>query len=362
MKKIGILTFHRTNNYGALLQAYALKFSLQNFKTETKIINYLSPKIEKDYKFFSGKKTIKWFIKICIKIFFLPKIIINNNKFNDFRKKYLIDTEQLTPITINRIEKEYDAFITGSDQVFNPRLTGFDKIYFLDFVKDKNKCFSYAASFGLNYENLTDKEKIFIKQNLKNFKCLSLREKQGVDIVSKLSNIKTDVHIDPTLLLDKQDWLKIAKVPKENDFVLVYLMNNNEKIINFTKELSKIKNLKIINISSNFINKTGIKTICVTPEQWINYFINAKYVITNSFHGLAFSVNFNKQFFVDFLPNKFPVNSRLENLLNLTNLKDRLIDNIGTDYDKPINWNSVNKIIEIEREKSINYLKEIVER
>ena len=88
--------------------------------------------------------------------------------------------------------------------------------------------------------------------------------------------------------------------------------------------------------------------------------LKAKYVVTNSFHGLCFSINFNKQFFVDFLPQNFSVNSRLENLLDITNLKDRLIYNIETNYGKSIDWDSINKIIEQEREKSLNYLQSIV--
>ncbi len=110
----------------------------------------------------------------------------------------------------------------------------------------------------------------------------------------------------------------------------------------------------------NFINRTGIKTICPTPEELLGYFLNAKYIVTNSFHGLCFSINFNKQFFIDLLSNNWPVNSRIDSLLDLTNLRDRLIDNIETDYDKPINWDSINKIIEEEKEKSLDYLKSIV--
>ena len=256
----------------------------------------------------------------------------------------------------------YNVFITGSDQVFNPYGSNYDKNYFLDFVKDKNKCFSYAASFGLSYKNLTDKEKLFIKQNLKNFKILSLREKQGVDIVNKLSDVKTEVHIDPTLILNKQDWLKISKIPKEDKFILVYLMNGEKRTIEFARKLSKKEKLKLKIVTTSLKNYILEKNTCVvSPQEWLGYMLKAKYIVTNSFHGLCFSINFNKQFFVDFLPQNFSVNSRLENLLDLTSLRERLVDNIKTDYDKTINWNNVNKIIEKERQKSINYLKKIIE-
>lgn len=363
MKKIGILTFHRANNYGALLQIYALKSFLRKINSNVFIINYLCDRIENYYKIFP-KSLFKFNIKNLIKIFkrflFLPLIVYFNFKFKKFKEVYLIDTLPFTCNSISSIENEYDIFITGSDQVFNPQLTGFDKNYFLDFVKDKNKCFSYAASFGLSYENLIDKEKTFIEQNLKNFKYLSLREKQGAEIVNKLSQIKTEVHIDPTLLLNEQDWLKISKIPKEKEFILVYLMNNNEKIMKYANELAKNKNLKIKIITLKFreliLNKN---TFMPSPQKWLGYFLKAKYIVTNSFHGLCFSINFNKQFFVDFVPTN-KRNSRFKNLLELTNLRERLIDNIGTNYDKQIDWNNINKIIEKEREKSLNYLKNII--
>ena len=359
MKKIGILTFHRANNYGAVLQSYALKNVLINLKTQTQIINYLCPYMVYviKYNFIPNKiKLLLQFLMTCTKYNRL-KLYLN---FKFFQIKFLNDTKIFSNKSIYKSNKKFDLFIAGSDQIFSLRLTGFDKNYFLDFVRDKNKCFSYAASFGLKFEDLTEKEKLFIKNNLKNFKFLSLREQQGLNIVNKLSNIKNDVHIDPTLLLNKKDWFKIMDIPKEENFILVYLIHSDKKIIDYINCLSVQKNLKVYYISLESINDNDFINIRITPQKFLGYFLKAKYVVTNSFHGLAFSINFNKQFFVDLSYKTANTNSRLENLLNLTKLKERLIDNIGTDYDKPINWDSVNKIIEKEREKSINYLKKII--
>ncbi len=171
------------------------------------------------------------------------------------------------------------------------------------------------------------------------------------------------------MLLSKEKWNEFAgNVGIKEDYVLLYMIMDNDKLFSFARKLARDKNLKLINISPNFINRTGIKTICSKtgkiiypkPKEWISYFMKAKYVVTNSFHGLTFSINLNKQFFIDLLSSNWDVNSRVKNLLDLTNLEDRLIDNIGTNYDKPIDWNSVNKIIEKERENSLNYLKSIV--
>lgn len=361
MKRIGIITFQNADNYGAVLQAYALKETLKNIGCYVDILNYYNSKLQKEYKGIpSFKKNIKDLI-YPVKLVLFPILrLFVATRFKSFRKKYLLDTPPIYPNTIKNYNKDYDAFICGSDQIFNPRITGFDKNYFLDFVQNKNKSFSYAASFGLSYENLTDKEKLFIKQNLQNFKHLSLREQQGIDIVNKLSNIKSEFYIDPTLLLNKKQWEKFYIKPKNVNYVLLYFMHTDVKLINLAKNLSNKTGCRLVFISHGISFKKNINAVYIkpTPSEWISLFLNAKYIITNSFHGLCFSINFNKAFFIN-LQNNVKINSRIENLLDLTNLKDRLINNIGTDYDKLIDWNNVNKIIEQERKKSFNYLKEI---
>ena len=359
MKKIGILTFHNALNYGAMLQAYALKNFLISCNMKVDIVNYLCKYMvyNKKYKFLPIK--LKLFLQFLIRLrnYKLFQICLN---FKLFQTKFLNDTKLFFDQSIYELKDKYEIFIAGSDQIFSVRLTGCDKNYFLDFVKNKNKCFSYAASFGLDYENLKEEEKMFVKQNLQNFKFLSLREKQGENIVTKLSNIKTAIHLDPIFLLSKDDWLKISKIPQENkDFILVYLINPYNKIIDYINNFSFQKNLKVYYISLNYKDNNNFINIRVTPQKFLGYFFKAKYIVTNSFHGLAFSIKFNKKFIVDLSCKTSNTNSRLENLLDLTNLRDRLIDNIGTDYDRPIDWESVNTIIEKEREKSINYLKEI---
>ncbi len=363
MKKIGLLTFQNADNYGAMLQAYALKNVLQKVGCTAHILNYYNPKLQKEYKGIPiFKKNIKDLI-YPLKLLLFPILrLFISVKFKNFRKKYLLDTPPIYSNIIKNYNKEYDAFICGRDQVFNPRITNFDKNYFLDFVQDKNKCFSYAASFGLSYEKLTDKEKLFIKSNLQNFRCLSLREKQGVDIVSKLSNIKTEVHIDPTFLLNKNQWKNISIKQKYTNYILLYFMRSDIELFNFAKNLSSKTGYKLIFISHGISFKKNINAVYIkpNPSEWISLFLNAKYIITNSFHGLCFCINFNKQFFVGLSHKTSKTSSRLENLLDLMNLRDRVIDNVGSDYNKSIDWDNVNKIIDKEREKSMNYLKEII--
>lgn len=362
MKKIGILTFHRAKSYGAVLQAYALKQVLCKLNCSVSIIDYTCYVMRFGWRFNFLPGKIKLFIRF-LKNFKSINSIKTYFNFNNFVNNFFVNknTKQKNIEQLYKLNENFDLFITGSDQVFNPRLTGFDKNYFLDFVKDKNKCFSYAASFGLTYDILTDEEKIFIKQNLQNFKYLSLREKQGAYIVNKLSNVKTEVNLDPTLLLNKQDWSKISEKPKEDNFVVLYLLESDEKIVKFAYDLAKTKKMKLIcfNLYNEKINMK-MEIVNPTPQEWLGYMLNAKYIVTNSFHGITFSINFNKAFFVDFLTKNTVVSSRVENLLDLTGLRNRLIDNIGTDYDKAIDWTDINKIIEQGRDKSITYLKKVL--
>lgn len=364
MKKIAILTFSRALNYGAVLQAYALKTAFQNMGVAAHVIDYRCPKIEKDYKSFVLKYHAGWrvFLKSGIKAACFPFFWYCKFKFSKFWRKYLWDTPPMAADSIYQLNTQYDSFIVGSDQVFNPFGTGRDKNYFLDFVQDKTKRFSYAASFGGVKFGAEDEK--FLKEALRNFSCISVREKQGADLAQKLTGMTTYVHLDPTLLLEQKQWEEISQIPPQKDFVLLYLMDRNSKIVQYAENLAKEKRLDLIFLSPVLNlppNRVKGQHIVPTPPQWLGYFLKAKYVVTNSFHGLAFSINFNKKFFVDFLPPQRGVNSRLENLLDLTGLRSRLIDNIGTDYEAEIDWPAVNAKVAEEREKSLQYLRGIVQ-
>ena len=364
MSKIAILTFSIASNYGAVLQAYALKKVLQSMGADVDIVNYHSPQVEKHSRVLSIvlKNGLKPMIKSCIKLCFFPFLLYYKSRFSAFQKAYLKDTAPIFPRNIAKLNSQYDVFITGSDQVFNPRGTGRDKNYFLDFVKDRNKCFSYAASFGsINFD---EKDLSFLKDALKNFSSISVREKQGADFAKKLTGIKTHVHLDPTLLFRQEQWRKIAHLPKQKNFILLYLMDRNAKIVQYAERMAKEKQLELVFLSPVLNlppNRVSARHIVPTPSEWLGYFLQAAYVVTNSFHGLAFSINFNKKFFVDFLPPSRNTNSRLEDLLDLTGLRGRLLDNIGAAYETPIDWPSVNTILSQEREKAFRYLKDLAQ-
>ncbi|MBR4632950.1 MAG: polysaccharide pyruvyl transferase family protein [Elusimicrobia bacterium] len=354
MKKVAILTFHKSLNYGAVLQTYALKSIIKSFNVSCDVINYQYPVFNKGYRiFYKSKFNYRNIIK---HIYFVPKM---KSLFNDFINKFLTDTKPLMTKDLPSVNNKYDCFIAGSDQIWNGDLTDHDNSFLLDFVKDTNKINAYAASFGVS--QLTDIDKQNYPTLLKRFKNISIREQQGVAIIKNLINKDVIQTLDPTFLLSIEEWKKLINNNKQKqNTIVVYLMGKDTNLISFAKNLAKTKNYKVVILRNSFKkHDSSVENLFVTPEQWLEYIYNAKYVVTNSFHGLTFSIKFNKPFFVG-LVNTNKRKSRLENLLDLTNLKDRLIDNIGTDYDKPTDWDSVNNIIEKEREKSITYLKKVV--
>lgn len=353
-KKCKIITFHNAVNYGAVLQAFALKNVMSSF-CETGIYDYCDKKMKRQYSinpFISKKRSI-----ISRKLIRFVPHYKQKRKFKNFVKKYLID---------NFDETNNTFYITGSDQVWNYNCTGFDKTYFLDFVTDSRLKNSYSASFG--FDSLSDEVKDEYKLLLSDYNLISVRENEGAKIIKDLINRDVPVTLDPTLLLNKKDWENAfpEKKIKQKQYILVYAFHITDSMRSFILNLSKEKSLPVVilmpekPLNKNVIIKDAIYKTSVSPEEWINYFLNASYVVTNSFHGTAFSVNFNKQFFVEHLNATQNLNSRINTLLGNVGLTDRIIDE-NIDIDSNIDFIAVNSILERKRKESVDYLKSIVD-
>lgn len=355
--KIGIFTFHRSINYGAVLQAYALKNVITNLGGLCDIIDYKNQHIEEINKVrLFNFKNVKSFINSLI---LYPINRKKAEKFVRFRSKHLKPCD----IDINEdLQNQYDVFITGSDQVWNYGLSKFDKTYFLDFVKDSKKKNSYAASFG--FSCIPNEYVEEYKKLLKSYNKISVREKQGADIIQDLLDEKVPVVLDPSLLLDMSEWENAfdLSVRTSKKYILLYLMISEPTILRFTEQLSQATGCQIIYVTSKIkrtINATYIRT--ASPEEWLELFMNATYIVTNSFHGVAFSINFNKNFFMGLLPALANVNSRLEDIIRLFDLEERQIkEDMKIDYFKDINYKKVNNILSQERNKSIAFLNSIL--
>ena len=351
---IRIITFDKAINYGAVLQTYALYNKLKRLDSNTFVIDYENCYI-KD-AFTVKRPPVRLGIgKFLDDLFYAIQLFFKKAKFKRFRKRNLRYNED-----------KYDSkskYITGSDQVWNYRLTDFDKAYFLDFVQDNSKKYSYAASFG--FDVIPDEYLEEYKKLLMDFNRISVRENQGAAIIKKLTGKDVPVLLDPTFLKNKNEWLKMIKYKSySKKYILMYLMVESKTIIEFAKKLSEEKGLELLYIcdARNKSIKFAKYLRRVGPEEWINLFLDAEFIITNSFHGIAFSINFNKLFFTELLPEKFKVNSRIKNILDLFKLRDReIVNGKNNNVDKSIDYNKVNEILEKEKQKSIEYLKSIVE-
>ena len=356
--KVGIMTFFRVNNFGAVLQSYALSKTLDRLGYDAEIIDYQCPFLEKPYRWENlHNKGIFAFLTSFLG--FLTRFP-RNQKFLKFRKKNLCVSEK-TYCRENVDEAKYDLIVVGSDQIWNLEATNGDDRYLCEgFSKKIPKC-TYAASFGK--DEIEERWIETLRQGLQNFQRITCREESGTKFVNKIVKDKNcQTMIDPVFLLSKEDWEKIATKPKIADYVLVYQQSITKTVVEVARYLARENNLKIIFIPFPMgkISFGKCKTN-YSPKEWLGLIQNAAYVVTDSFHGTAFSIVMNKEFFVSTCGTGPKTGGRIHGLLAKMNLQNRYIecgDEIQGKKDM-VNWKEVNEIIKEERKCAIDYLMEI---
>lgn len=296
--RIGILTMHRVMNFGSILQAYALQRALDNQGFENEIIDYSFPPKENLLvrfnfiirKFFYDIRTLEFFNKS------------KKEYFKEFTNKYLhLSSHEYNRKTIVMTKYNYDLFITGSDQVWNPRWTKDDTNFLLGFVDEETIKVSFASSFACEIiPKSLEKE---YSRLLSRYKSISIREQKGAEIVYNLIAKKAEIVCDPTLLLDCQDYHNLSvdsKVCIEGKYILVYILsymyNPFPEINNIITYVKSTLNLPIVYIGGKY---TRIDKSCkyyenIGPTEFLWLVEHAEFVITTSFHGVAFSTIFNR--------------------------------------------------------------------
>lgn len=363
--KIGILTIHYGVNYGSALQAYALSNFLRKNGFNVEVINYIPERYRISPYFPKAKKN--WLTNSLFILARFPMIFLRRKVFSDFLKKNVPMSKLYKNIKeLYKDNLKYDIYVTGSDQVWNKEYNGKTQdIYYLKFVPENSIKIACSASFGVS--RITKKEELLeIYEALKDFKAISVREDSGLKILQK-AGIRGAVQVlDPTFLFDKDSWVKHFDLNPliTEPYILVYALDNEEKrLIEFASKIAKLKGYKIalISLDNRRRNKKKVNYSFYnkSPEYFINLFSNADYVVTNSFHGVAFSINFRKQFIA--LSRKL-YNSRLESILNLFDLSSRLTKR-ENDLDlnialKEIDYNEIYLRIEEQRRKLEKFLLE----
>ena len=359
--KAGIITLHSVCNYGTQLQAYATQEKLKQYFDGVVFIDYRRPDTY-------GIKLIKTFTKgNILKIpAILPTILYWKYNFGSFQKKFLKFTKKryLKLEDFNNFEDIADIYFSGSDQVWNTGWNnGIIPPFYLSFVPDNKPKYAYASSFGKS--KLDENEIKEVKKYLDKYDMISVREDSGLNIIKEQIQIDNAIRIlDPTLAMPAEFWRNIAPKSKiKGDYILIYNLNRSKEFDEYAGELSKRTNLPIYRFCTRFdqIFRTGKSLVMPQILDFITLVDNAKYVLTDSFHATAFSINMETEP-ICIYPHNY--SSRISDFLALIDSTQRHVKNYE-DFDvinRHIDFEKVNKILKEERKKVDDYLKQIVER
>ena len=373
--RIGILTLPLNTNYGGLLQAYALQSTLQEMGHEVVVLNQDRTTIQSPFKQFKsyGEYLVRRYLLGRNIIYKSPSIL---NQERSEREQYTqlfvnknINTYKIKNL-LNDVPENLDAIVVGSDQVW--RHYYFTLSYrcgienaFLKFCDDRTiRRIAYAASFGTDDWEYSEEETKECGRLLGKFDEVSVREAYAVKLCKeKLGRGDVRHVLDPTLLLTKDDYVKIVKntvTPKSSGDLMCYLLDETEEKIKLVDTIASTRNLTPFNAGSKVedLSASHLERIQPPVEEWLQGFMDAKFVVTDSFHACVFSILFNKPFVV--IGNEFRGMSRFMSLLKLFSLEKNLIMNLS-DYDDKCEYSvpatSYKKLAEL-KEKSISFLKE----
>lgn len=337
MSYIYILTYHCASNVGAMLQCYALSTAIRKLGDIPIIIDYrpksvIMPAVE---KYFWWKKKHPCYELIRRKLQYIYRYVKyyrkkelghfifegdTNSAFCNFmtQRLRLTSTVYYSENDLQSLEDKDGIYIVGSDQVWNPSLSGTPKVYLLDFVKNGNKN-SYAASFGS--KEISKDFSILLNQHLRDFKNITVREDSGVSIVRQYAGKDAVCVVDPVFLLEKKAWSSLVyKVTIKEPYIFVYRMENNDSFSNHIKRIKKEYNINKV-VQFDYIKGGIIPDYVVRrkgPIDFISYLMGSHYVITNSFHGTAFSIIAQKDAII--IPHS-SLNERIESLMKIVGVE-----------------------------------------
>lgn len=346
---VGIITWHYYTNVGSNLQAYALCRAIEDIGYSCEFINYRHNTSQ------SGLRKISKDITSTIDTF-LPGILPSRIRVQSyyFQSHFIKQSPLLKKDELVECNKWYKMLLCGSDQIWAPNVL--DTAYLLDFANDSIPKCSYASSIGLPEIPVAMQQ--LYKDNLQRFYKITVREKQGAALIEDMIKKEIDWVLDPTFLLDQAAWRKIERfyqIPKSR-YLFCYLLGDNPEHRVWIEKIAKNNGLKVLFFSDQhedvrdgwtYINHVG-------PREFLGYIDKSDFVVTDSFHGMALSINMNKDFYVlerfksdDIICQ----NSRIYNIIESFGLENRLMNKEKTTCE-PVNWKTVNNILQIERTRS----------
>ena len=352
--KVGIFTFPNSISYGAELQMYALYRTVESLGHAPEVIHYHNAYMKACRHTGTGplKRAIGQLLHHRLYRNFLR---FEKNAMVRYPKKSFSD-----PGRLPQLAKRYGAVICGSDQVWNPDITGEDLSYFLNFCGADTRRVAYAPSFGV--ECLSAEFSARVRSELERFYGLSVREASGQTLIRELTGKDVPLVVDPTFLPDASEWVALEREHPlaQGDYILYYTIRSSRMVWKKARELSEKNGMKLVVVGGNRI-KTALRkeenveyAVDIGPDQWLYLLHHARYVVTNSFHGTAFSVIFRKDFYVEF---SSQTNSRLAQITQALGLTDRIV------REEPLkpsaaDYTVTDRVLPQMRRESMEYLKE----
>ena len=365
----GLITFHFANHYGAQLQAYATMRAVEQLGTPCEIIDYRLPHTTQTNRLYQKGKSPKTVLTNLHTALHNGPLARRNARFAAFVEEQMRcgSTRYETIRQLQENPPKYDLYISGSDQIWSPSIFAngrFDPAFFLTFAGEGRKI-SYASSFGGAAIPVSMEEEL--EGYLASFDQVSAREDQARQVLERAMEQEVPTVLDPTLLLTGADWGEIAVPPRmEGPYILCYFISDYTSLLPYLQAVQKETGYPIVQLAGMRRRVPGAKKIVFDagPREFLGLFQNAAYVITNSFHGTVFSLQFEKPFFTAVSPReqKQPEHSRIYHLLNLAGQTRRIIGlpDTAAPGDK-IPYEDVNARLAGERESSLSYLRRNIE-
>lgn len=359
MKRVGILTFHRAANYGAVLQAYALKEVCNDLGYETHIINYWNPNMAEApapvKHFLAGPHSVGAALKCLRGLMSIGGDRVRWSRFVQFRTDYLNESAVCSSSDDIR-ELNYDVYIAGSDQIWNYRITGsqFDPVFFLQFDTSAQKIIYAASAQDTPFPK--DMELIFCEMLRKTQCPIGIREEKLAAYVEKVTGKRHPVVLDPTLLAGRAVMERIpTPAPPSGPYILLYQIDSNPYTDISVASLEARFGCPVYTMTVPRLGAIHGRKGKAGPEEFLSLLKDTKFLVTNSFHGIALSLLFQKNFFVY---ENGGVMSRIDGLLNLCGLMDRKVKLVcDIDENSRIDYEKVNPLLETARQTSLDFLK-----
>lgn len=367
-KNIGILTFHRALNYGAFSQAYALKTFLESCGHRVSFVDYWPKAHAETYALFRINRKVGLIgnvLRFFKALLIAYSLFVRKTKMEQEVRRFLNLSKAPLYDSVLSLKNapSYDCLVYGSDQIWWNSIVygyeGFDGVYWGEYMDKTIRKISYAPSMGII--QLGDDEQVNVKTWLKNFDAISVRESELFDVLQPLTQKTISVVLDPVFLLDREYWSNLCTEVKFRDYILFYNVMTSKDAKRFVRLLKKKTGKKVIEITGKVEPfRFGANVVqSASTVEWLSLMYHADSIVSTSFHGVAFSVIFQKNFYALGMSNK---TGRVLSLLSSLHIENRLVDGFRDVFFDAIDYNDVQNRIELLKAESIRFLLDAVDR